>query len=186
MLVYRENDWTHNFEFDALSSRQDGTGKAERYFIGNKSDYALMNENQYLYALASFTDDRFSGFNYQAIMSLGYGQYFVRNDSVNLEGFTGIGYRENDVKLTGTQGEAVFTLGEKFDWEISESSSITQAFTADIGDKRTITKFDIGIESNIMGQISTKIALSIRNNSDVPLGIKKTDTQTSISLVYTF
>ena len=186
LLTYREADWTHNFEFSGLSSRENGIGKAERYFIGDKSDYALMNENQYLYVQASYTDDRFSGFDYQAIASLGYGQYFIRNDSLTLEGFTGVGYRQNDAKLGGADGEAVFTLGESFDWEISPNSSVTQRFTADIGDKRTVTRFEIGLVSNIIDRIATKIAFEVRNTSDVPPGIKKTDTQTSISLVYTF
>ena len=177
---------THNFEFNALSSRENGTGKAERYVIANKSDYALMNEDKYLFALASYTDDRFSGFDYQAIATLGYGQYLLRGNGNDLQGFAGIGYRQNDSKTTGKEGEVVLTLGEEYDWVISETSSLTQALTFDIGDKRTITTFEIGLESNIIDRIATKIAFQYRNNSDVPVGIEKTDTQTSISLVYTF
>ncbi len=186
LLTYFGEDWTHNFEFNALSSREDGTGKAERYFIGNKSDYALMDEDRYLYAQASYTDDRFSGFDYQAIATLGYGQYFMRGNGKDLQGFIGLGYRQNDSKVTGSEGEAVITLGEEYDWAVSETSALTQSLTFDIGDKRTITTFEIGLESNIIDRISTKIAFQYRNNSDVPVGIEKTDTQTSISLVYTF
>ncbi|PCJ42702.1 MAG: hypothetical protein COA71_04145 [SAR86 cluster bacterium] len=186
LLTYFDEKWTHNFEFNALSSREDGTGKAERYFIGNKSDYALMDEDKYLYVQGSYTDDRFSGFDYQAIVSTGYGQYFMRGNGVDLQGFVGIGYRQNDAKTTGSEGEAVITLGEEYDWAISETSALTQSLTFDIGDERTITTFEIGLESNIIDRISTKIAFQYRNNSDVPVGIEKTDTQTSISLVYTF
>ncbi len=118
LLTYFDENWTHNFEFSALSSREDGTGKAERYFIGNKSDYALMNEDQYLYAQASYTDDRFSGFDYQAIATLGYGQYFMRGNGKDLQGFIGLGYRQNDSKTTGSEGEAVITLGEEYDWSL--------------------------------------------------------------------
>lgn len=173
LLTYFDENWTHNFEFSALSSREDGTGKAERYFIGNKSDYALMNEDQYLYAQASYTDDRFSGFDYQAIATLGYGQYFMRGNGKDLQGFIGLGYRQNDSKTTGSEGEAVITLGEEYDWVISETSALTQSLTFDIGDKRTITTFEIGLESNIIDSISTKIAFQYRNNSDVPAGIEE-------------
>lgn len=186
LMTYFDENWTHNFVFNTLSSRQDGDAKAERYFIRNKSDYALMDEDRYLYAQASYTDDRFSGFDYQAAVSLGYGQYFLRGDGLDLQGFAGLGYRQNDSKATGSEGEAVLTLGKELDWVISETSSLTQALTFDIGDKRTITTFEIGLESNIVDRISTRIAFQYRNNSDVPPGIKNTDTQTSISLVYTF
>jgi len=186
LMTYFDENWTHNFVFNTLSSRQDGDAKAERYFIRNKSDYALMDEDRYLYAQASYTDDRFSGFDYQAAVSLGYGQYFLRGDGLDLHGFAGLGYRQNDSKATGSEGEAVLTLGEELDWVISETSSLTQALTFEIGDKRTITTFEIGLESNIVDRISTRIAFQYRNNSDVPPGIKNTDTQTSISLIYTF
>ena len=186
LMTYFDENWTHNFVFNTLSSRQDGDAKAERYFIRNKSDYALMDEDRYLYAQASYTDDRFSGFDYQAAVSLGYGQYFLRGDGLDLQGFAGLGYRQNDSKAIGSEGETVLTLGEELDWVISETSSLTQALTFEIGDKRTITTFEIGLESNIVDRISTRIAFQYRNNSDVPPGIKNTDTQTSISLVYTF
>ncbi len=186
LLTYFDEKWTHNFRFNALSSQENGAGKAERYAISNKSDYALMDEDKYLYVQATYTDDRFSGFDYQAIASIGYGQYFLRGNGKDLQGFVGLGYRENDSKTTGSEGEVVLTLGEEYDWTISETSSLTQALTFDIGDKRTITTFEIGLESNIIDHISTKIAFQYRNNSDVPVGIEKTDTQTSISLVYTF
>ncbi len=186
LLTFFDEKWTHNIEFNALSSREDGTGKAERYFIGDKSDYTLMDEDRYLYVQAFYTDDRFSGFDYQAIASWGYGQYFMQGNGVDLEGFAGIGYRQNDAKITGSDGEAVITLGEEYVWVISETSALTQSLTFDIGDERTITIFEIGLESNIIDRISTKIAFEYRNNTEVPVGIDKTDTQTSISLVYTF
>ena len=186
LLTYFDEKWTHNFEFSSLASSENNTGRAERYFIGNKSDYALMNEDQYLYAQASYTDDRFSGFDYQAQATLGYGKYLMQGNSKELQGFIGLGYRENDSKTTGSEAEALITLGEEYGWAISETSALTQSLTFDIGDKRTITTFEIGLESNIIDRISTKIAFQYRNNSDVPLGIDKTDTQTSISLVYTF
>ncbi len=186
LLTYRQETWTHRAEFTTLSSQQNGSGTAERYFIGNKSDYKLMDEDKYLYAQGSYTDDRYSGFDYQAIVSLGYGQYIINDDRFSLEGFAGVGFRQNDSQVTGTEGEGVFSLGEEFAWQISETSALVQGFSADIGDKRMITKFNVGLQSNIIDRIATKISFEYRNNSDVPVGIKKTDTQTSISLVYTF
>jgi putative salt-induced outer membrane protein len=186
LLTYFDEGWTHNFEFSSLASSENNTGRAERYFIGNKSDYALMDEDNYLYIQASYTDDRFSGFDYQALLTSGYGQYILRGNGKDLQGFIGLGYRENDSKTTGSEGEAVITLGEEYDWAISETSALTESLTFNIGDKRTITTFEVGLESNIIDRISTKIAFQYRNNSDVPTGIDKTDTQTSISLVYTF
>ena len=56
----------------------------------------------------------------------------------------------------------------------------------EIGNDRTVSVLELGLETNIIGDITTKIAFQARNNSDVPAGAEKTDTQTSVSLVYTF
>ena len=186
LLTYHTDDWTHNFELETLTSREDGVGKAERYYIADKSDYRLLVQDRYLYVQGSYTDDRFSGFNYQAIVSGGLGQYFIENEAHNLEGFVGLGYRQNDTDIDGVQGEVVITLGEDYNWQISDTSQLSQGVTFEIGDKRTITTFNIALESEILGQLSTRIAFRLRNNSDVPVGNDKTDTLTSVSLAYSF
>jgi putative salt-induced outer membrane protein len=65
-------------------------------------------------------------------------------------------------------------------------SALTQSFTTDIGEELTVSKFDIGLETNIIGSITTKIAFQARHISDVPVGTENTDTMTSVSLVYNF
>ena len=98
----------------------------------------------------------------------------------------GLGYRENDVIDGETEGEGIITLGENFAWAISPNSALVQSFISDVGEELTVSKFEIGLQSNIIDRIATKIAFQARNISEVPAGNKKTDTQTSVSLVYSF
>jgi len=177
--------WLHNVKFQALGSQENSQAKAERYYLEDKSDYNL-DENKYLFIKGSYTDDRFSGFEYQAAVSAGYGRYLIKRDRLELQGFGGAGYRRNDVTDAGTEGEAIFTLGEKLSWAISDNASLTQSFTTEIGNDRTVSVLDLGVEANIIGDITTKIAFQARNNSDVPVGRKKTDTLMSVNLVYSF
>ncbi|MDT8398438.1 MAG: DUF481 domain-containing protein [Pseudomonadales bacterium] len=183
--AYKTEHWLHTLKFQGLGSQEDSSTTAERYYLENKSDYAL-KEDQYLFAKGNYTDDRFSGFNYQAAASVGYGRYFFRQDNFSLEGFGGAGYRQNDVIDAGSNGEAIISLGENLTWKLTEWASLTQSLTSEIGETLTITRFEVGLVSNIIDRISTKIAFQARNTSQVPAGNKKTDTQTSISLVYTF
>ncbi len=185
LLKYDTMRWTHNAKFQALGAQENDAARAERYYLEDKSDFNL-DADQYLFGKGSYTDDRFSGFEYQAAFSTGYGRYLLRNDTFNLQGFGGVGYRQNDIINAGSEGEVIFSLGENFAWEISDSSSLTQSVTSEIGDELTVTRFEIGLESNIIDRIATKITFQARNTSKVPLGNKKTDTQTSVSLVYTF
>ena len=185
LLKYDTMRWTHNAKFQALGAQENDAARAERYYLEDKSDFNL-DADQYLFGKGSYTDDRFSGFEYQAAFSTGYGRYLLRNDTFNLQGFGGVGYRQNDIINAGSEGEVILSLGENFAWEISDSSSLTQSVTSEIGDELTVTRFEIGLESNIIDRIATKITFQARNTSKVPLGNKKTDTQTSVSLVYTF
>ena len=185
LLKYDTMRWTHNAKFQALGAQENDAARAERYYLEDKSDFNL-DADQYLFGKGSYTDDRFSGFEYQAAFSTGYGRYLLMNDTFNLQGFGGVGYRQNDIINAGSEGEVILSLGENFAWEISDSSSLIQSVTSEIGDELTVTRFEIGLESNIIDRIATKINFQARNTSKVPLGNKKTDTQTSVSLVYTF
>jgi putative salt-induced outer membrane protein len=185
LLKYSTARWVHNAKFQALGAQENQNTKAERYYLEDKSDFSLDND-QYLFAKGSYTDDRFSGFDYQAALSSGYGRYLLRNATYNLQGFGGVGYRENSIINGGSEGEVILSLGENFSWEISDSASLVQSLTSEVGDELTVTRFEIGLESNIIDRIATKISFQVRNTSKVPAGNKTTDTQTSVSLVYTF
>ena len=177
--------WEHNLKFQALGSQENSQTKAERYFLQNKSDYNL-DEDQYLFIKGSYTDDRFSGFDYQAAVAGGYGRHLLMSDRFELQGFGGLGYRQNNLIDGGSEGEAIVSLGEEFKWTISDNAALTQNFSTEIGETRTVSVLELGLETNIIGDITTKIAFQARNNSDVPVGRKKTDTLTSVSLVYNF
>jgi putative salt-induced outer membrane protein len=185
LLTLRDAPWTHNVKFQALGSQENSRAKAERYFLEDKSDFAL-DADQYVFGKGSYLDDRFSGYSYQATGTAGYGRYLVRQDNFTLEGFGGLGYRRSELVSGLSNGEGILTVGQKLGWSISDSSKLVQSFSSDIGNDLTLSIFEVGLESQIIDRIATKIAFQARNISEVPLGNKKTDTQTSVSLVYSF
>lgn len=185
LVTLRSENWTHNGKLQALGAQDDSITTAERYLLEEKSNFNL-DEIQYLFGRGTYLDDRFSGYNYQASVAAGYGRYFIRNDTFSLDGFGGPGYRKSDVVDGESEGEGIVTLGENLSWQISPNSALVQSFISDIGEEFTVSRFEIGLTSNIIDRIATKIAFQARNTSEVPVGNKKTDTQTSVSLVYSF
>lgn len=191
LLTWRTINWTHNGKIQMLRARKEGTTDADRFYLEEKSDYNL-DEHSYLFGKGTYTDDKFSGFNYQASASAGYGRKFIQRDNFFVEGFVGLGYRESEVieviDVINDKGisEGIISVGESLEWNISDSSKFVQTLSSEIGEEATVTKFEIGLEANIIGNLATKIAFELRNTSRVPEGIEKTDTLTSVSLVYTF
>jgi len=185
LATWRRDRWVHNLKFQGLGAQENDVARAERYYLEEKSDYNL-DEVQFLFGKASYTDDRFSGFDYQAMVAAGYGRNLIRRDDLTLQAFAGPGYRENAITNGDNVGEAIFSLGENLTWRISDNAALTHSFTSDIGEELTASKFDLGLETNIVGNITTKIAFQARHTSEVPPGTENTDTMTSVSLVYNF
>ena len=185
LVTWRAAPWTHNFKFQGLGAQENDVTRAERYYLEEKSDYNI-DERQFVFGKGSYTDDRFSGFDYQAMVAVGYGRYLIRRDDMTLQAFGGPGYRESALSTGETVGEGIISLGENFTWTLSESAALVQSFTSDIGEELTVSKFDVGLEMNIVGDIMAKLAFQARNTSEVPPGNENTDTMTSVSLVYTF
>ena len=185
LLTWDTANWTHNLKFQGLGSSEDGETTAERYYLENKSDYNL-DETQYLYGKGTYTDDRFSGFDYQASVSAGYGRHLYTTDRLTIQGYGGLGYRKSVLNIGGDESEAIVALGESLEWQLSDTATLTQSFDTEIGEEITVTKFEVALESVIVDRIATRLSFFARNISDVPPGVKKTDTQTSVSLVYEF
>lgn len=185
LYTLRDETWVHNAQFQGLYTQQESVTSGERYYLEGKSDYQ-MGDDQYMYGKGSYTDDRFSGFDYQAAISTGYGHYFANRDDFLLEAFGGVGYRQNAVSDIGSEGETIFTLGENLEWDFTDNTSMTQSVNTEIGGDLSVTKFEVGLVSNLIGELATKIAFQARHISDVPADRDNTDTQTSVSLVYEF
>jgi putative salt-induced outer membrane protein len=187
--VMRRSDWAHNFDLQGLYAEQDEEVNGERYYLQVKSDYEI-TEDDYAFVKASYTDDRFTGFSYQATVSLGYGHYFYNRDELTLEVFSGLGYRYNELpeatEDADSEKEAIVTLGENFKWAVSENVRLTQSLTSEVGEELTVSRFELGLVSTLIGDLATKIAFQVRHISEVPPDRENTDTQTSVSLVYEF
>lgn len=183
----QQNRWTHGLQFQVLYTEQDEETSGERYFLEGKSDYEF-EEDHYAFVKASYTDDRFTGYDYQATASVGYGHYFYNRRDLKLEGYTGVGYRWNAYRdnLVEDEGETIFTVGETLEWNFSDNSKLTQSLLSEIGDDLTVTRFEIALVSTLVSRLATKIAFQARHISEVPDDREKMDTQTSVSLVYEF
>lgn len=185
LLTLRTDNWTHNLKLQGLGSQEQDTTRAERYYFEDKSDFNLDGDH-YVFGKGTYTDDRFSGFDYQASVSAGYGRHILRTDRFEVQGFVGAGYRQNNPVVGSMVGERIFTVGEDFKWQISDNARLTQSFNSEIGEDISISRFEAGLESNIIDRLATKLSFQARHTSEVPVGTKKTDTLTSVSLVYTF
>jgi putative salt-induced outer membrane protein YdiY len=185
-LGYEVKQWRETARLEVTRNRSDGVDTAERYFAQSKTDYKFDPDN-YAFLLLNYEDDRFSGYDYQATESIGYGRSVLKGPSVKLDLETGVGSRQSKpIDTDETQSEGFIHLAGIFDWTISEQATFREELSSDIGEDLTVTSSLTALTTQIVGNLAAKLAVRVRNISEVPPGIEKTDTETTVNLVYKF
>jgi putative salt-induced outer membrane protein len=193
------NDWKHNLSLDGLFGRSAGITSAERWDARLQSNYQF-SVHMFSFAALSYQDDRFSGFQYQASASGGLGYKFFDSDTTKLSAQIGVGYRSLRPELlikdaTGavidripqqTQTEVVGTAGVDFSHQFNTSTRLIDKMNAESGSSNTSIRNDLSLEVKMNSRLSLAAGFSVIENTKPPAGLKRTDTLTTLNLVYAF
>ncbi len=191
-VTYEIDKWRHNGYAEGYGNEsEDDTGNAvvsaERYELSGKSDYKF-TELDYVYGLVKLQKDHFSGFEYEHIVSFGYGRKAIKQDNMELDLEIGPGERFFKVDATGAESdkEALLRLAANYWWQITANSKFTQKLSTDIGEEITSTESITGIQANINSTLALKFTYTIKHKTKVPVATEKTDTEAAMTLVYSF
>ena len=190
-VVYEVDKWRHTGFAEGLGAESvnQTTGEnevsAERYELSGKSDYKF-TDRDYVYGLVRLRKDRFSGFEYEHMVSAGYGRKAILQDNMELDLEIGPGERFFKVDDGQAQEEALLRLSANYWWQITDASRFTQILSTDIGEDITTSESITGIRANINKTLALQFTYTVRHKTKVPDGNEKTDTETAMTLVYTF
>lgn len=185
-LIYEQERWTNESTFSAVYARDDGETNNSRWVVTNKTDYAL-SEVSYLLGVLRYDRDRFASFRYQSTVSIGYGRRLVKTDTQRLKAEIGPGFRFAESRDTGeTENELILRGFLDYRWLISETAELTNRFLVESGSDNTFLENALGLTVAINSRVSMKAGFAVRHNTDVDPGRKKTDTLSTVNLVYNF
>ena len=189
-ISYEVEKWRHSGHVEGFGAESvDDTGvtvvSAERYELSGKSDYKF-SDLDYIYGTVRLQKDRFSGFEYEHIVSVGYGRKAIKQDNMELDLEIGPGARFIKVDDGVANEEAILRMSANYWWQISDTSRFTQELATDIGEEITSSKSATGIQANINSTLALKFTYTLRHKSSVPVGTEKKDTETMVTLVYSF
>lgn len=178
---------------DGETTTEDQT-TAQKYFVSGQTDYKLNEEHKGLFVYASYEDDRFSGFAYQGTFAVGYSDRLFQTDSTFLDYSIGPGVVFNKLEDTEeAEGESTTTAAVRFsaayEYTISETAKFTQTLSADAAaesGKNTKSKSVTALTANLNSALALKASFTVNHNTHVPEEKKHADTQTAITLVYSF
>ncbi len=182
--------WRYNIHAEALSSSNNNIQSAEKYLASGQSNYKF-NKFDYMYGLAMHEKDRFSGYDYQTTLALGYGRRLINDEMMKLDLEIGPGVRFSRVDASidpnaKTKGDALLRIAAKYLWKVSQTATFTEDLTSEVGGDANITKSITGLKANINSSLAMKATVTVKHTSAVPVGTKKTDTETALTLVYSF
>lgn len=184
-------EWRNTFklEGDNETSEDDAGNQvrtAEKYFASAKADYKI-TEKSFLFALLEYTDDRFSGYNYESTVTFGYGRQLIDNDHHNLKADIGPGYRRSEVEDTDDiEEEGIVRVGALYIWTINDNAVFDEDFNTEVGQDKTVTKSLTRLKVKINGSLWGSISYEIKHTDEVPDGVKHSDRKTMLGLNYSF
>lgn len=185
VVAREEGDWKHQLNGAANGAEDTSTSTAEAYQLGWRSDYSF-NENDFIFGTVDWRKDRFAGVTEQVSYALNYGRHVIDTPTHVLSLGLGAGYRDAD-RSDGTNNKSGIGRGSlAYDWIWSETAGFNQGLIVESGGGNTYIESVSSIRARLVGDFNLVLSYTIKQNSDVPAGAEKTDTQTAISIEYAF
>jgi putative salt-induced outer membrane protein len=159
---------------------------AERYSISAKAAYKLLEEGEKLFVLGSHVGDRFGAYTSYSTFGVGHGSRWYTDEDKTVDVEIGPGYFSG--RRAGGEVEKGFTIrgAAAVKWQLSDAAVFTQNLSVERGTSNVHSLAESALRTKINSTMQMKAAFSIRNDTDVPADKKNTDTQTSVTLVYSF
>ena len=207
-VLHNLENWNNEYKLDGIYKEDEiendqGVKETQRtnekYSISAQGNYKLNEKHSHLFIYGSHVSDYFGAYRNESVISAGYGLRLIDRSDMWLNAEIGPGYKyfqypdnstevdDNGNSLAGErEGEAIALGKVDYNWQISDSARFTQLVSVEYGDTNTKTRSESAILAKINGSLQMKVAYNITHNSDVADDKENTDTETSLTLVYSF
>lgn len=183
---WERDNWENEAIARGIYSRDSGASSANRLTASNSLNY-LLDERSYVTGALRFDRDLFSSFRYQASVALGYGYRLIRTETHRLTVEIGPGYQFAEIRDTGESDDQFIARGmANYRWRISDSTRLTNRLLVESGSNNTFAENALNLNVAINSRLSLSTGVTWSHNTDVEPGRKKTDTLTTMNLVYNF
>lgn len=198
-ITHQKDRWRNNYLFDlfyktkqTMNSHNEKHYKtsAQKWSLVAQSNYKLSETSKrYIFGFASFTDDRFSNFDYRSSYAIGYGKRWFEHDNGYFDAELGFGFSSEKPKLDGVENKSIFRIASTFERKLLNDIVFKQTLGVDVAtqsDENTKIKQITSLTTKLMRSLALKLNFIIDYNSLVEGERTNTNTETSVILVYNF
>jgi len=205
---YKEGQWESALRFDLLVRKTETEIKEndevvgeefktsdQKWTIVSQTNYTIEPDGKnYIYGNASYEDNRFGSFDNQSSISGGWGRRWLENETATLDVDIGPGYKRDVLKATDTQSSETndaFIIQSQalYKRKINEHVDFEQLLVAKYSPKdgeNSTYKARSSITTKLIETLALKFSFTVDHNTDVDEGKENTNTQTAMTLVYSF
>ena len=195
---FEEDKWLYNIYALALRTESSDINTANRYEFGGKAGYK-MSERAYLFGSGRYENDDFAPYEYQSTVAAGFGYKAIDSEATKLAFEIAPGYRRyQPVDLfvatpapgsfveQDSEGDFIARGHMTFSHKLTGNTTLFDTLLIESGQDNTFAQNDFGVQVSINEKFAIKTGLQVRHNTDVIAPVKKTDTLTTVNLVYGF
>jgi putative salt-induced outer membrane protein len=196
-IVREERRWKNTFGASGLYGKTRAIQSAQRWDVRDQVEH-LFSERSFWFAGVRYEDDRYSGFDYQGALSAGIGRNFLDSERTKLAAQIGFGYRalapedlvrdeagEVVQRVVGPrQRDLVGNGALTFEHAFNDATKMLDSLLIESGETNTLAKNDLALQVKMTRVLAISLGVSVRYNSFPQDGLKKTDTLSTVNLVY--
>jgi len=187
-LKHQGDNWIQYGELAADYGETDSVETKNRIFAAGQVD-RIFDDRFSGYGRLTWERDEFSGFDNRYF--LGFGAAWKAFDSDitkwTIEG--GPGYKIDEIRETlttpaSTEESIGVRAGSKFEHRFNDAVTLSNSTEIVYSDASTQVGNILALTANVWGNLSARVSLDVRHDTDPLPGFEATDTATRFSLVY--
>ena len=176
--------WTHTVGFNAVYAADSASTTSQRWELLGQTNYKFDAHN-FVFGGLRYEDDRFGGYKSQATLSGGIGHQFLDTADTKLSGQVGLGYKRTEQRNPAETVSAVAYLGAlDFRHAFNASTTLLDKLSVEATSDNTYAQNELALEVKMSDKLALAVGYAVRYNSAPPPAFKKTDTLTTVNLVY--
>lgn len=201
---YEKDLWKSALRFDLLVKKTEITDTEgndqfdtsdQKWTIVSQTNYTLdPAQSNYVYGNLSYEDNRFSSFDSQSSVSVGWGRRWYETEKASLDADIGPGYKRDVIKATATEesktkDSLIIQAQLLYKRIINEHVEFKQLLVAKIApdsDDNSTYKAETSITTKLIDSLAMKFSIVLDYNTEVDEGKENLNTQTAMTLVYSF
>ena len=136
--------------------------------------------------LATHVEDKFGAYTEYSTVGVGHSSRWLRTSDKSVDVELGPGYFNGERPNGDTESGLTLRGAAALKWQLSPGALFSQTVMVERGTSNVHSSAEAALSTKINDTMQMKAAFVARNDSNVPESKKNTDTQTSVTLVYSF